>query len=143
MMNKKFAVICLVLICLLLPAFSAACNSNEITASLGSQFMLTTGKSAVITGQSLKIKFVEVTGDSRCPTGVQCIQAGDAKCLMLINYNDSESSLTLVQEGGNEINTIDFNIYKFSFRLEPYPVSDKQIALEDYRLIMTVTKTEK
>jgi len=132
-----------IILMLVLPLVSLACSSDTVTASLGKQFTLPVGKSALFTGESLKIKFVEVTGDSRCPTGVQCIQAGDAKCLMLINYLDSQSSLSFTQEGGNEINSYDFNVYNIIFKLEPYPKYPEQIAPEDYKLIMTVTKFTK
>jgi len=127
-------------ILLILPVVLTACGSDQMTAALGEQFTLPAAKTAVITGQQLRIKFVEVTGDSRCPNGVECIQAGDAKCLMLISYFDSQSSLTFTQEGGNTVNTMDFNIYKISFKLEPYPEAGKQIDQADYRMIMTVTK---
>ncbi len=136
----KKAIIFALLVLLALPLVFSACNSDRITASLGEQFTLPAGKNAVFSGQQLNIKFVEVTGDSRCPTGVECIQAGDAKCLMLISYLDSQSSLTFTQLGGNDTNIIDFNIYKITFKLEPYPEYGKEIAPEDYRLIMTVTK---
>ena len=143
MMKKIFAIICLTLISLLLPVVYFSCTSDQVTASLGEQFTLPAGKSAVITGESLKIKFVEVTGDSRCPTGVQCIQAGDVKCLMLVNYLDSQSSLTFTQLGGSEAATQDFNVYRITFKVEPYPQAGKQIKPEDYKMVMTVTKFQK
>jgi hypothetical protein len=142
-MKKSLALAGLLVLVLLLPFISPACTSENVAASLGQQFTLPAGKSAVITGESLKIKFVEVTGDSRCPTGVQCIQAGDVKCLMLISYFDSQSSLVFTQLGGNDITTQDFNVYRITFKVEPYPQSGKQIKPEDYKMVMTVTKFQK
>jgi hypothetical protein len=139
-MKMSLALASLLILILL---FSLACTSDRVTASLGEQFTLPAGKSAVITGESLKIKFVEVTGDSRCPTGVQCIQAGDVKCLMLISYLDSQSSLTFTQQGGNEVTTQDFNVYRITFKVEPYPQTGKQIKPEDYKMVMTMTKFQK
>jgi hypothetical protein len=128
------------LIVLTLPLILTACGSSQISATLGTEFTLPAGKTAVISGESLKIKFVEVTGDSRCATGVECVRAGDAQCLMLIYKGDSQTSLTFVQDGSNEVNSMDFNVYNAQFRLEPYPVKDSTIKPEDYKLIMTVTK---
>ena len=142
-MKKSLALAGLLIVVLLLPVISLACSSEGVTASLGEQFTLPAGKSAVITGESLKIKFVEVTGDSRCPTGVQCIQAGDVKCLMLISYFDSQSSLVFTQQGGNDITTQDFNVYRITFKVEPYPQAGKPIKPEDYKMVMTVTKFQK
>jgi len=129
----------LLVVILLLPVVSAACGFAQVTAALNEQFMLYAGKTAVITGESLKIKFVEVTADSRCPYGTECIQAGEAQCLMLINYSNSQSSLTFTQQGTDD-NTIDFNIFKITYQLQPYPVYGDGIAAEDYRLKMTVTR---
>jgi hypothetical protein len=136
----KKLIIAGLLMLLALPLILTACGSSQISATLGTEFTIPAGKTAVISGESLKIKFVEVTGDSRCATGLQCIRAGDAQCLMLIYKGDSQTSLTLIQEGSNAVNSMDFNVYNAQFRLEPYPEKDKPIKPEDYKLIMTVTK---
>jgi len=141
-MKRKTLILGLLFILLIIPIASLSCGDKYQT-TLGKQFTLPAGKTEIITGEQLKIKFVEVTGDSRCPTGVQCIQAGDVKCLMLINYLDSQSSLTFTQLGGNEETTQDFNVYRITFKVEPYPQAGKQIKPEDYRMIMTVTKPTK
>lgn len=143
MMKKVILVIFLSLVSVLFPLFFTACSSGNVTAALGAEFTLPSGKTAVISAESLKIKFVEVTGDSRCPTGVECIQAGDVKCLMLINYNDSQSSLTFTQLGGNENTPQDFNVYRITFKVEPYPVYPNKIEQGDYKMVMTVIKVQK
>jgi hypothetical protein len=125
---------------LVLPLVLTACGSSQISAALGTQFTLPAGKTAIIPGESLKIKFVEVTADSRCAQGVECVWAGQADCLMLIYKGDSQTSLTFVQEGSNEVNSMDFNVYNIKFKLEPYPEKNKEIKPADYRLVMTVTK---
>jgi hypothetical protein len=139
---KKLIFAALIIV-LTLPLMLTACSSNQISAALGTQFTLPAGKTAIINGESLKIKFVEVTADSRCPTGVQCVQAGQADCLMLIYKGDSQSSITFTQQGSNEVNSADFNVYNIKFVLEPYPAAGKQIKPEDYNLVLTVTKFQK
>lgn len=49
----------------------AGCGSNtgEVQASLGQEFTLSINQTATISGQNLSIKFIDVTEDSRCPTG--------------------------------------------------------------------------
>jgi hypothetical protein len=140
MIKKIFSVVCLVTIVLLLTIAGASCTAHKSNASLGQEFTLLVGKTAVVTGESLSIKFVKVTGDSRCPTGVQCIQAGDVKCQILIEYLQAQSVVVLTQLGGNDINKEVFNKYTINFRVEPYPEYGKQIASSDYKLVMTVTK---
>jgi hypothetical protein len=142
MMKKKIFTVCLLLIPLLVTIPFSACSSGGITAALGEQFMLYADKTSVITGESLKIEFVEVTADSRCPIGIECLVAGDAKCLMLISYFNSQTSLTFTQQGSDD-NTMDFNVFKITYQLQPYPLSGDTINAADYRLKMTVTKTVK
>jgi hypothetical protein len=138
-MKKTWVLSGLLMVILILLVLPASCGPAPVAAALGEKFMLYAGKTAVITGESLKIKFVEVTSDSRCAIGNECLVAGDAKCLMLINYFDSQTSLTFTQQGSDD-NTQDFNVYKITFQLQPYPVSGDTIKAADYRLKMTVTR---
>ncbi|MCR4394996.1 MAG: hypothetical protein NUV31_11550, partial [Dehalococcoidales bacterium] len=55
-----------------------------IKASIGKEFTLPLGKTALLTTENLKITFEDVLGDSRCPKGVVCIQAGEATCKLSI-----------------------------------------------------------
>ncbi len=139
MMKKIFLITSLLIVSFLLTAAGFSCSSNNISASIGKEFTLPQGKTAVISGESLSIKFVEVTADSRCASDVVCIVAGEAKCLMLIKYLDSESSVTLTVNGSADSTQV-FNKYTLKFNLQPYPVSTQQIKPSDYRLIMTVAK---
>jgi len=137
-MKRIFLIVGLLTVLLLLSAISLSCTET-IEASLGQEFTLPAGQTAVISGESLSFKFVEVTGDSRCAKGVECVWAGEAKCLMLIKYLKSISSVVFTQSGGSVSQEV-FNQYKVSFKLEPYPEAGKQIAASDYKLVMTVTK---
>lgn len=116
-----------------------ACASNEINVALGKEFTLPVGKTAVIEGEELSIKFQEVTSDSRCPSDVVCVQMGDAKCDMVFTYKEQNYPLTL-EAGGESEDSIVFIDYKVDFNLQPYPVSSQQIKAEDYKLVMTISK---
>jgi hypothetical protein len=139
MMTKRFIAVCLLLIVLLVPLLVSACVSDNIKASLGKEFTLPAGKTAVISGENFSIKFEKVTGDSRCPSDVVCIWAGEAKCDTVFTYKGNDYPVTLTAGGGNPDNYA-FENYKVYFDLQPYPVSTQQIAPGDYRLILTVTK---
>jgi hypothetical protein len=123
------------------------CSSDdEVTASWGQELNLAAGQTAVFDGGALKIKFESVTGDSRCQKGVYCIQAGEAKCQVLIGSDGSFSMIELNDRGGTDgysETTYQNSGYKIklSFRVEPYPEAGKQIEKSDYRLKLTVTKT--
>lgn len=144
-MKKILTVIVFLVILLIFSLMVSSCavagGGGDITASLGQEFTLPVGEKASIEDEELTIKFVEVLGDSRCPAGVQCIQAGEAQCQLRFTYVGSPADMTIVQPGGGDVSATDYFImYKIVFKLEPYPQAGQQIAASDYKLVMTVTK---
>jgi hypothetical protein len=137
---KRIFIVIGLLAVLLLPAVSLSCAAGgDISAALGQEFTLPAGKTANFESESLEIKFEEVTTDSRCAKGVECIWAGEAQCRMLMKVMGSPAETVLTQQGGDT--TTDYFIqYKIRFKLEPYPEAGKTIAPSDYKLVMTVTK---
>ena len=117
------------------------CTGNKtIEASLDKEFTLAIGQTANISGENLKIKFLDVTADSRCPKDVQCPWAGEVKCLLEITSNGSTQEVELTQLGGGSAEGQKVGDYTYKFTVEPYPESTKEIQKADYRLIMTVGK---
>ena len=98
-------------------------------------------------GQTTRVKkapetaftFVGVTSDSRCPTGVNCMQAGEAK--VSIRVGDEVRTLTIAaQPRGSAAR---FGVpYGFVVveALNPYPASGGRIAPEDYLLSVRFRK---
>jgi hypothetical protein len=115
------------------------CTSNTVKASLGKEFTLAIGQSATISSENLKIEFLDVTADSRCPKDVECFWAGEVTCLLDITTNGSAEQVELTQPGGSDAGQI-VGDYAYKFTVEPYPVSTRQIEKKDYRLKMTVSK---
>ena len=65
-----------------------------INASMGSEFDLSVGQEAKLQGSAVVIRFRGVTEDSRCPSDVQCVWAGDAVvALSLTGAGSSDPSL--------------------------------------------------
>lgn len=128
----------LLLMAIVLPVFSLACSFDELKVSLGNDFTLPVGKTAAINGESLTITFTQVSADSRCPTGVECIQAGSANCDVIFNYKGGEYTVTLNAGSGKD--NVVFTDYTIDYNLQPYPVSGIKIDPKDYNLRMMVTK---
>ena len=64
---------------------SAACASGNGGGSpttpsvrVDQEFTLAPGQTGAVNDASLRVRFDEVTSDSRCPEGVQCVWEGDA-----------------------------------------------------------------
>lgn len=94
-------------------------------------FDLRIGESALTT-DDIRIKFDTVRSDSRCPSDVNCVRAGEAVI-----------ALSLSKEGeipvGRELDTTParssttfLNFTITLSQLQPYPRSDRQIRPEDY-----------
>jgi hypothetical protein len=137
-MSKLCFLFPIALIALLVPACS-----NVVDAKLDKEFSLHTGQIAYISSDNLSINFIEVTGDSRCPTGVTCIWAGQVSCNMeikLTREHTQKSQVVLYQSGASDSSKQLFENYLFSYSVDPYPVAGKKIAQSDYILHLTVSK---
>ena len=133
--------ICLLLVLVLLMPLLSACSSS-LKASLDNQFTLTPGQSARITSEGMDIKFIGETQDSRCPTGVECIWAGQVICDIELTKDGNKNQVTLTESAGSGLTTgYTFQNYKITFAVSPYPVAGKTIAKSDYRLSLTVRKS--
>jgi hypothetical protein len=120
----------------IVPACSKA-NPNEIPVSANTNFLLPVGKTALLKGQDLSFKFDSVTTDSRCPTGVICVWAGEARCKMLVTQNGKNQEVILTQSGASADNVQAFiGKYQVSFQLSPYPKAGSPINPQDYTLSM-------
>jgi len=64
---------------LLLAVSVGPCRHHEIEAPLDQPFELAVGGAVLLTATDLHVGFVRVDADSRCPRGVQCITAGEAR----------------------------------------------------------------
>ena len=58
---------------------------TAIIAEPGTSFTLPVGKTAAVKGTDIRLTFREVREDSRCPTDVTCVWAGDAKIAVVIS----------------------------------------------------------
>jgi len=131
-------------IILLLLLFSG-CSfpENEITADKGEEFELAIGQTASISGEGIKIKFVEVLTDSRCPANAICIWQGEVTCLVEITVGETIFQKVLLQSGQSAgYSMSDFRDYQLAFRIEPYPLDEKPIDSSEYRLNLVIDKIE-
>jgi len=127
-----------------LAALALACPAPvppDIGVSLGQEVSLAPGQSADIAGENLKVRFNRVSEDSRCPTGVVCIWAGQVSCLVDVTDASGTQSVVLTAGGlTSDPGKASYKSYTLAFRVEPYPEAGKQIAERDYRLRLTVSK---
>jgi hypothetical protein len=132
---KKFLVLfCLILIIPLL----TGCE-NTIPESLDTDFTLAPGQTGRILKESFDVQFVDVSQDSRCPTGVECIRAGNFTCDIIIIWKGDVNNIRLTSVEGSDVSTTIFGAYKLYFSLSPRPQANQTINKKDYRLTLKVT----
>jgi hypothetical protein len=127
-------------LCCLLAA--TACDETQTgpTVPLNERFILAPGSVAVVRDEDLRIRFDEVTGDSRCPADVVCIQGGDA--LVHIRVSDGASTNAYVLHTGDSSRAaiVHGSVRIALVELQPYPFSSRTIAPGDYRATFTASR---
>jgi hypothetical protein len=120
---------------------ASGCSGRDtLQESLGKEFTLTIGHGTSISSDKLSVKFLDVTEDSRCPKGVTCIWAGQVSCMLEVTINGNIDQVKLTETGGSTTTSQSVSGYSFAFNVEPYPVADKQITKEEYRLKLTIAR---
>ena len=120
---------------LLLAIISCQYITSSDDPRLGEEFELEFGEQASLENRELSIKFTELLEDSRCPEGVVCVWAGNAKVALQIN--DQETTLNTYLEP-KETTISSFNIALIS--VSPYPVYTMDFQNEDYVVRLLVTE---
>jgi hypothetical protein len=95
-------------------AAASSCATVEpvIVAEPGVAFSLPVGKTVTINGNGTRITFRQVREDSRCPTDVTCVWAGDARIDVTISRNGSsdETGVLSLAAPNNVISSGDLQI---------------------------------
>ena len=133
-MSLIFAVVCLLI--------ATGCDEKAPAAPsvpLNQQFALAPGEAATIEDSRVRIEFVRVSGDSRCPADAVCIQGGDALVhIRAADGGSSEYELHTGDESRAAINHAGFRIELVN--LQPYPFSSRTIQPEEYRAMLRVSR---
>ena len=113
--------------------------------SLDEEFILYAGESVAIAGEDLRMKFVEVSEDSRCPKDVTCIWEGRVTAVVEISMDGSSQQLELSQPGLTDAPARKTHQgYELACRVEPYPEkAEGEIAADEYRLVLIVSSAPK
>jgi uncharacterized Zn finger protein len=134
--------ISILFLCTALSAVSG-CGKDEYKneREIGEEFSLHIGETASLNGEDLRIQFLEISEDSRCPRDVTCVWEGRAIAIIKVSKGNTSQKIELVVPGLTDtLVTKQFEEYEFVFKILPYPEAEVQISPEEYRLILTVNK---
>ncbi|NHJ01777.1 MAG: hypothetical protein EAX86_06510 [Candidatus Heimdallarchaeota archaeon] len=108
-------------------------------AEIDTEFSLHIGESAIIKDQGIKIKFIDVLEDSRCPSDVQCIWEGTVSLMINIKYNEQDLGNFVLNS--TNLHKASFMEYYVQFKeLNPYPVSTQIIPKTAYQATFRVAQ---
>ena len=111
---------------------------NEVP--LNQEFDLKAGEEVVIKGTKLKVKFLEVLEDSRCPEDVQCVWQGNGKLNLELKKSNRKTAVATVNTG---LEPKQASFKKSTVRLvklSPNPRSNVKIEPDQYVATLIVTR---
>ena len=114
-------------------------------ARLDTPFQLKVNQMGFISSENIKITVLDVTEDSRCPSDVVCIWAGEVKVIVNIlkDYQDLGDMILVKGAGENKLTTRVFDSYSIELiAVDPYPKSTVKIELSDYIITLVVRRCE-
>ncbi|MEP6508079.1 MAG: hypothetical protein ABJC63_07620 [Gemmatimonadales bacterium] len=121
------------------PLPSTTGTAGTVQVSMGQDFQLAAGQTGRVNGTPIAVMFRSVGADSRCPSNVQCVWAGDAV------VNLSLSSTTTVSQAAALHTTLDSKFadyagYRVKFvGLGPVPRSGSTIPASSYVVTLQVS----
>lgn len=141
------------LFCLGVLLWITACNTVDpspstpeidevLSVQLDQPFTITIDQLAQLTEKELNLTFQEVLEDSRCPSNVECAEAGQAR--ILINVTQMGQTPATFELNTNPPLKLDVVTYEdFQIRLlelNPYPEDiDQHIPAEAYEATLVIT----
>ena len=125
------ALLLLGMLCLFVIPFAAAQELDQIGFSqLNSPIKLHVNDSTFLETENLQITLNQID-DSRCPSDVTCVWAGEAKVQLSLIHNEKLGNFTLSTMEKNKV--VSFDGYLLSLiKVDPYPTSTKNITSVDY-----------
>jgi hypothetical protein len=112
----------------LIAAVATACGAQPTAPKFGDDVTVRYDAAVRIPSDTTTVRFIGVTADSRCPSGAQCIWAGDAAVTFLVGGTQqvtlhTNAGTTTVILAGRRLTLVG---------LSPYPNVSAPIALKDY-----------
>jgi hypothetical protein len=107
----------------------------------GTRMVLAPGEVRRVSGTDLTLTFVRLVGDSRCPTGVTCIRAGDAAVLVRADKPGSAAADLMLHTSGPGSGDVAVHGMRLTLvDVTPYPREDHTPSPEEYRVTLLIRK---
>jgi hypothetical protein len=142
--NLTLCVAALMLVCAQPAEGRGARDGRAAQKPMGARLVETVdvrvGGEATVSARKFKIKFVAVREDSRCPEGVQCVWAGNARVAVRFSRAGGKL-LTIELNTASDPREVTYMNYTIKLtNLAPRPVAEGQPKPRDYVATFTVSK---
>lgn len=129
------------LVSLLLIVALAACRSTGApaphAASLSQEVQLAPQEQAVYQPPGFMVEFVRVVEDSRCPSDVACVWAGEVKVQLSTRLDAAEATEHEIKPGEPKtVGALRVDVVN----VQPERVSTREIAQDEYRVTVKVER---
>lgn len=139
--------ILILLTAMVLPAYAGGAVINKhckaptnSVLSLGQNFELGYGEQATIESENLTITFTKILEDSRCPTGVQCIWAGNARIKLKLEQPSAGAAFIELNTSERYESRSAYLTYTIELlQLMPYPDASQPMEASAYCAVITVS----
>jgi hypothetical protein len=113
-------------------------------ARVGREFKIKVGQMVTFRGEVLRLRFKRITSDSRCPTGVECVWAGNAEVLFEVSAGGARGKRTLsLNTNAGQERAAEGTYRRYTVKLvglSPYPQSGRKIRPGEYIATLLVSK---
>jgi len=117
-----------------------ACVDEPAGPEPGESFVLAIGQRATLDAVHTSVRFLAVSEDSRCPSQVQCVWAGDGAVVLEIASTGSDAAgdtlHTNPESGPGAVALAGYELTLLG--LDPYPETPGEIAPDDYRATLAL-----
>jgi hypothetical protein len=109
-------------------------------AALDQEFEVRLGQQVSIEHEGLRVAFSSLIEDSRCPQGVTCVWAGNAKVLLRLGKAGKRAALMRLNTGLDPKHDSYRGYDVKLIGLTPYPKKDVRIKKRDYVATLVVSR---
>jgi hypothetical protein len=113
----------------------AGCGRDGSAATLGAPIQLAPGQSAVFESEQLEVKFVGIDSDSRCPSDVTCVWAGEVVVRLTVRKDGRTRQIGIKETQSLAVEGFAVTLLE----VLPIRASSQPIAPADYRVTLKVT----
>ena len=114
----------------------AACGRDGSAATLDAPIQLAPGQSAVFDAENLAVKFVGIDTDSRCPSDVACVWAGEVVVRLSVRKDSRTKELSIKATQSLPVDGYSVTVLD----VLPPRASSQRIAPADYRVTLKVAR---